>query len=188
MQLTRYILFNIEIKVEKELEIHEFTHKFTQIYTIADSIELNAYPNDLRMIATLVLKQVMVDFSFEGVTHSPTSITPFHSQVQIDHFINAFNTLEIIGSTKNVVLYTVLSDFKITDVLNLIFFYILNSVNESNVLVQDQLNLMLSPVTNVYCTTFDIPDLGKLGHFEFLFQTLSQLHYSNPFHVFISNW
>ena len=73
-----------------------------------------------------------------------------------------------------------------TDLLNMILYIILQKVNQKSILVLQKLPAILGPLTQLYSSVFDTPSLGKIGHFEFLFETLSSLDYENQYCIAIS--
>jgi hypothetical protein len=53
--------------------------------------------------------------------------------------------------------------------------------------VTTQLEAILRPLTSLYSNVFDTPLIGKMGHFEFLFEIISTLNYTEKDMLTISS-
>lgn len=67
----------------------------------------------------------------------------------------------------------------------IIYLYI-QKVQSRSLYVLPKLSSLLAPLTNLYCNVFAMPMLGKVGHFEFLFESLSSFELEDAYSMQIS--
>lgn len=135
-----------------------------------------------QLLAKQLLRELGLSEDLEVI--QKTGNSPLVSEDAVLDIAQTLQALEIIAGSKAQSVYQTLLELRLSDVLNMLLHHLIHS--RTPFLTQN-LSRILRPLTNLYAALFEIPALGRLGHFEFLHETLSGLDYSDSYSLQIGH-